>query len=301
MAMLHEYAGVCPCPKSSYSPGQSLLAVPYMLRSVHFLLLLWLLAIATATPLSAQSPPVYAGIDHVEFFVTDLQRSLRFYTQLFGQDLWKNRQTERRYLLLGSAYLALEERETARVDHVCFGIEPYAIDAVQHWLDLQELPWQDYPSGRDLRVDDRDGNRIQLAQHNSWVQLSQTTAAPEAWEDAAVPIFRPLAIDEIFLTVTNLEVDALFYARMLNQTGTLQAGSLWFNIGANARLRLTQAPVGQVPGLNYVAVLVSNTDLEAAAEAVFAAGGIIETILPNGFSFWDPDGHRVLVRTPEML
>jgi len=269
-----------------------------MLRSVHALLLLLALAAASA---QAQSPPVYAGIDHIEFFVTDLQRSLRFYTQLFGKDLWKNRQTERRYLLLGSAYMALEQREVVRVDHVCFGIEPYDINAVHRWLDLQGLAWQDYPSGRDLRVDDRDGNRTQLAQHNTWAQLAQNTAVPEVWDEGAAPIFRPLGIDEIFLTVTNLEVDALLYARMLNQTGTLQAGSLWFNIGANARLRLTQAPVGQVPGLNYFAVLVSNTDLEAAAEAVFAAGGIIETILPNGFSFWDPDGHRVVVRTTGMF
>src|SRR5690606_12854984 len=98
-----------------------------------------------------------------------------------------------------------------------------------------------------------------------------------------------------------LEVDSLFYARLLDRTGTLQAGSLWFELGGGARLRLTQAPAGQAAGLNYFSILVSNTDMEAAAEAVFAAGGIIETILPNGFSFWDPDGHRVLVRTAGMF
>ena len=88
--------------------------------------------------------------------------------------------------------------------------------------------------------------------------------------------------------------------RVLNQTGTLQAGSLWFDVG-NARLRLTQTPVGQTPGVNYFSVVVSATDLGAAAEAVFAAGGIIETILPDGFSFWDPDGHRVLIRTAALF
>jgi hypothetical protein len=145
-------------------------------------------------------------------------------------------------------------------------------------------------------VDDRDGTRTQLAQSNTWKQLSQTTASPQSYPQDEAPVFRPLAIDEIFISVTNLEVDSLFYSRLLNQTGTLQAGSLWFNIG-NARLRLTQTPVGQAPGVNYFAIRVSTTDLGAAAEAVFAAGGIIETILPDGFSFWDPDGHRVLVRT----
>src|SRR5690606_25499337 len=135
----------------------------------------------------------------------------------------------------------------------------------------------------------------QLALDDTWSRLSESAAIQEANASAEPAIFRPLALDEVFLTVTNLEVDSLFYSRLLNQTGSLQAGSLWFKIG-NARLRLTQAPVGQAPGLNYFSVLVSSTNLEEAAEAVFAAGGIIETILPNGFSFWDPDGHRVLVR-----
>jgi len=261
------------------------------------LLLLFLLGTLSAR---AQAP-VYASIDHIEFFVSDLERSLPFYTRVFGAELWKNRQTERRYLQLGNSFLAFEQGEPARMDHLCFGIDAFDIKAVHAWLDRQGLSWQDYPSGRDLRVDDRNGIRTQLAQQDTWAQLTAGTAARADYVAAEPPVFRPLAIDEIFLTVANLEVDALFYARMLNQTGTLQAGSLWFRIGDHARLRLTQTPVGQVPGINYFAVLVSNTDLDMAADAVFAAGGIIETILPNGFSFWDPDGHRVVVRTADQF
>lgn len=247
--------------------------------------------------LFAQPSPEYLAIDHVEFFVTDMDRSLAFYTKVFGADLWKNNQTPRRYLMLGNSYMALEERDSAYVDHICFGINDFAIEDVHAFLGMQGILWQDYPSGRDLRVDDRDGTRTQLAQNNTWQQLAGTTASQESWpQDPSTPIFQPLAIDEVFVTVTNLEVDSLFYSRLLNQTGSLQAGSLWFRIG-NARLRLTQAPVGQAPGVNYFAIHVTNTDMAAAADAVFAAGGIIETILPNGFSFWDPDGLRIVVRT----
>ncbi len=251
---------------------------------------------------TAQIPdePEYASIDHIEFFVTDLERSLKFYTRLFGNDLWKNNQTERRYLVLGNSYMAVEQRDAARVDHVCFGVNDFDIARVHNFLDMQGIAWQDYPSGNDLRVDDRDGTRTQLAQNNTWKQLSQTTASPQAYAMADDAVFKPLAIDEVFISVSNLEVDSLFYSRLLHQTGTLQAGSLWFDIG-NARLRLTQTPVGQSSGVSYFAVLVSNTDLGAAAEAVFAAGGIVENILPDGFSFWDPDGHRVLVRTAALL
>ncbi len=252
-----------------------------------------------ALPLRAQTAPVYSGIDHVEFFVTDLDRALAFYTKLFGTDLWKNNQTPRRYLRLGESYLAVEQGD-ARIDHVCFGIDDFDIDRAHGWLQSQSIPWQDYPSGRDLRVDDRNGIRTQLAQIGTWEQLAGTTASPEApSQNVPEPIFEAYAIDELFLTVTNLEVDALFYSRLLDQTGTLQTGSLWFRLGS-ARLRLTQAPVGQKPGVSYFAVHVAFTDMEAAAEAVFAAGGIIENILPNGFSFWDPDGMRVVVRTGDL-
>lgn len=238
------------------------------------------------------APPVVAGIDHVEFFVTDLERSLSFYRHLFGADIWKNRQTERRYLPLGKAFMALEQRDMARMDHVCFGIREFDVVDLHRYLDEKALVWQDYPSGRDLRVDDRNGTRVQMAAADGWEGISTATAAPEARPAIGASLFHPLAIDEIYITVANLEVDSLHYARLIGKSGVPQAGSLWFDLGSS-RLRLSQAPVGQSPGVNYFSVLVSNTDLEAAAEAVFKAGGIIENILPNGFSFWDPDGMRV--------
>lgn len=275
-------------------PGPRLLITPYLRLFALGLLLLG------GNGAAAQTGPRYAALDHIEFFVTDLDRALTFYSRVFGNEVWKNRQTERRYLRLGNSYLALEQRATPSIDHVCLGIEGFDIDAVHAFLDGQGLMWQDYPSGRDLRVEDRNGIRTQLARNNTWADLAQNTAAPEPRQQDGAPIFRPLALDEIHLMVTSLEVDSLFYARLLNQTGTLQAGSLWYTLGSG-RLRISQTPVGQTPGVNYFSVLVSNTDLETAAEAVFAAGGIIETILPNGFSFWDPDGHRVQVRTTSLF
>jgi catechol 2,3-dioxygenase-like lactoylglutathione lyase family enzyme len=261
--------------------------------------LLLLAMLALCSPLRAQPAPEYAAIDHVEFFVADLDRALDFYTRVFGADLWKNNQTERRYVRLGQSYIALEQQQNVRVDHICFGIADFVIADVHAWLDSQDIPWQDYPSGRDLRVDDRNGIRTQLAQSPTWEQLSAATASRETRTgNGSAPVFDALAIDEVFLTVDDLEVDSLFYSRLLNQTGALQAGSLWFSVGAG-RLRLTQAPVGQLPGVNYFAVRVAATDMEAAADKVFAAGGIVETILPDGFSFWDPDGLRVVVRAEE--
>ncbi len=256
-------------------------------------LLLALLILVTPM-LRAGEPPVVTSFDHVELWVTDLPRSLQFYTRLFGTGIWKNKQSERRYLRLGNGYMALDKQKSAHVDHVCLGVKDFDITLMHKWLKAQALAWHDYPSGNDLGVDDRDGTRVQLAQPDGWHQIESTVAAPETNTTGNDALFHPLALDEVFITVTNLEVDSLHYARMLGKTGTMAAGSLWFDLGS-ARLRLSQAPVGQAPGLNYFSVLVSSTDLNMAAEAVFKAGGIIENILPNGFSFWDPDGLRVEV------
>ena len=257
-----------------------------------------------ALPVAAQDALDYVSIDHVEMFVSSLDRSLDFYTRVFGAELLKNRQSERRYLRLGQSYLALEERaveeDEPRIDHICFGAQDFDIDRTHNWLRAQSIPWQDYPSGSDLHVDDRDGIRTQLAEHGGWERLTANTAERETRQAPDKPVFEAYAIDEVFFTVTNLEVDSLFYSRLLDQTGTLQAGSLWFRIGNSARLRLTQTPVGQKSGVAWFAVHVAYTDMEAAANAVFAAGGIIENILPNGFSFWDPDGIRVVVRSGDL-
>lgn len=266
-----------------------------MPRSLSFALLVLLLVLPSPAP--AQQAPKYAGVDHVALDVVDLGRALVFHTRLFGTELWERPGDEHRYLRLGSAWLALAQSGEARPEHVALGVDDFEPGAAGRWYDLQELRWQ-AAGDSGLQVADADDNRLLLFPHGELASLLQ----PVAEQPSAVPpVFRPLGIDEIFITVGNLEVDGLFYARLLEQTGTLQAGSLWFTLGNGARLRLGQSPVGQLPGLNYFAILVSNTDLEAAAEAVFSAGGIIETILPNGFSFWDPDGHRIVVRTTGMF
>lgn len=267
------------------------------------ILCLIVVASALAAPslvLAGQTPPAYVGVDHVDLTVSSRERSLRFYRRLFGSDLMKDRQNDRRYLRLGSGYLAIDQQDPAGIGQVCFGIRGFDVNQMHVWLKGKNLAWHDNPGAHDLWVADRDGSRVQLAEQSDWAHLQQTTAAPESLPTTVDALFHPLALDEVYITVTNLEVDSLYYARLLGRTGTMQAGSLWFEVGS-ARLRLSQAPVGQAAGVNYFSVLVSNTDLEAAAEAVFKAGGIIENILPNGFSFWDPDGMRVEIHVAALL
>ena len=268
-------------------------------RFASALLLLVLGSSVLAQPASEQAArdwPAYTGISQVALQVMDLERSRDFYTRLFGSEVWRQGAGEAVHLMLGDGVLTLLPHAEAGTAYV--GFEPGSYDAshLTRFLQYQALPVDTLAAPAVLQVDDySNAMRIRLTPRDHAEQLREAAEALEVAATAA-PIFQALSFDELFLTVTDLEVDSLFYARLLNQTGTLQAGSLLYTVG-KASLRVTQAPVGQASGLNYFAVLVSATDLNAAANAIFDAGGIIETLLPNGFTFWDPDGNRVLVRT----
>jgi catechol 2,3-dioxygenase-like lactoylglutathione lyase family enzyme len=248
----------------------------------------------------AQSPaPDYSGFDHLTLEVTDLQRSRDFYSHLFGFEVWQSASGEERYLVLNDdTYLRLREGAEPGVRQLGIGLRDFSLDPLKGYLEREQLPWREDLATEALWVEDGDQVRTYLLAEDSWERLRQEAEAPPARDEA--PIFTPLRLDEVGLNVTNLEVDALFYARLLAHNGLMQAGSLWYSF-AGSRLRLSQTPMGQRAGVGYFSVLIANTDLEAAANAVFAAGGIIETLFPNGFSFWDPDGLRVLVHTTPMF
>lgn len=260
-----------------------------------FLTILMLLTLVGRAWAQGSDVPLYVGFDHLTLEVNDVARSADFYSRVFGAEVWQS--GDENYLVLGKSYLRLRRNDPPRVAQMGLGVQNYTPSTLQGYLEREALRWQAEAGDAALWVEDRDGVRSFLLPADSWAQVSAKATRQSAATDA---IFKPLHLDEIGLSVTNLEVDSLFYARLLGRTGVLQAGALWFDFG-NSRLRLSQTPVGQKPGVSYFSILIANTELEEAANAVFAAGGIIETLLPNGFSFWDPDGLRVEVHTTPML
>src|SRR5436190_12479790 len=112
---------------------------------------------AFASRITPQASLHFGALDHLEFFVSDIQRSLAFYTRVFGNQLWKNNRTARRYLKLGSTYIALEQGPELRVDHFCAGIDGFQIADAHNYLAARSIEYRDYPSGRDLYVADPDG------------------------------------------------------------------------------------------------------------------------------------------------
>src|SRR5579883_1082887 len=174
-----------------------------------------ILAMLGASAVAADGPPRFAAIDHLEFFASDVNASVQFYARIFGNTVLKNNRTTRRYLKLGSAYLAIDTGPQIRVDHFCAGIPGFQVADIHSYLAARNIEYRDYPSGRDLSVADPDSTRLQLASDNGWNALLNGTAAPEQTRSPEAPVFQPFGIEHILLNVSDQEKAAAFYEKIL--------------------------------------------------------------------------------------
>src|SRR3974377_152144 len=79
---------------------------------------------AAALPVRAAEPPLqFSSIEKVEFSVTDLDRSIKFYASIFGPGPYKNKRAEKHYLKLGPAYLGIDRADLPRVNNHSLGIK----------------------------------------------------------------------------------------------------------------------------------------------------------------------------------
>ena len=119
-------------------------------------------------------------LEHVNFTVSDLQRSIDFYTQLFGFEVrWKGSLSDGRaaaHVGDGQQYLALfEAPEPGResndylavgVNH--FGLVVESLDVMAERLaklGVQPTPEQDYEPGRRFYFFDPDGVEVELVEY----------------------------------------------------------------------------------------------------------------------------------------
>jgi catechol 2,3-dioxygenase-like lactoylglutathione lyase family enzyme len=250
----------------------------------------------TSQKLSADPALSFTALDHIEFFASDVGKSVAFYARVFGNTALKNNKTTRRYVKLGAAYIAIETSGQAgiRVDHVCAGIPGFKVADAHSYLTARGIEYKDYPSGRDLAVTDPDGTRLQLASDNGWSLLSPNTASPESIE-VAEPIFRPIGLDHILLNVTDPEKSAEFFAKILGPVAQRTNDRIWFQVG-KSRLGLVKTPEGQRPGVNHYCVLAEPFDYADVAKKLAQAGAKVETPEAAGSpDFRDADGYRVQV------
>ena len=190
----------------------------------------------------------------------DSAKSAAFYSAIFGGPVWKNNQTERRYVMLGPCYIAIEQgRQPMGVDHFSVGIDAFDINALHAYLKRQGIAYRDYPSGRDLNVTDADGIHAQLSADNTWSQLKGATASPVPGTDHGEAIFRPLGLDHILLNVADPEASAVLYAKIFGPITQRNNGRIWFQTG-RSRVGLLKTPAGQTAGVNHFCVSAAPFD-----------------------------------------
>jgi catechol 2,3-dioxygenase-like lactoylglutathione lyase family enzyme len=244
----------------------------------------------------AETPLNFTALDHLEFFASDVVQSVAFYAQVFGNAVLKNNKTTRRYVRLGSSYIAIETAGQAgvRVDHICAGISEFKVANVHTFLTARGIEYKDYPSGRDLAVTDPDGTRLQLASDNGWNLLLGGTASPETIA-AADPIFRPVALDHVLVNVTDLEKSAEFFAKILGPVAQRSEGRIWFQVG-KSRIGLLKTPEGARAGVNRYCIQVERFDNADVTKKLAQAGAKVETPeIPGAPLFRDRDGYLVQV------
>lgn len=269
---------------------------PRIDRRTAVKLTLGMLAIGARRASAAE--PQFTAIDHIEYVVSDIQKSVAFYGRIFGSAVMKNNRTTRRYVKLGPAYIAMDQGLQLRVDHVCAGIPGFQVAAMHSYLQQRGIAYQDYPSGRDLAVADPDGSRLQLASDNGWNLLAGGTASPESIPSAGEPIFRPVGLDHILLNVSDPEKAAAFYEKIFGPVSQRNNNRIWFQVGTG-RIGLLQTPAGQRAGVNHFCVSAAAFDYDVVAKKLTQAGFKLETPeIAGAPDIIDPDGYRVQVMGP---
>jgi catechol 2,3-dioxygenase-like lactoylglutathione lyase family enzyme len=253
-------------------------------------------ALATAALAQDAQPLHFTALDHIETSAPDSAKTAAFYARLFGAPVWKNNKSERRYVMLGSRYIAIEHaRQPLGVDHFSVGIEGFAIAEIHDWLKQRGIAYRDYPSGKDLNVDDPDGIHIQLSADDTWADMKGRLASPEPSPEVASPIFQPIGLDHVLLTVSDLLKSIAFYAKIFGPASQADGTRTWFQAG-KSRIGLLQAPAGLKPGVNYFCVSATAFNFAAALKKLEEAGARVERPETAGVpEFRDPDGLRLQV------
>jgi catechol 2,3-dioxygenase-like lactoylglutathione lyase family enzyme len=254
---------------------------------------------AAARP-SAQAPSLdLAGVDHIEFYVSQPERTRDFFAALFGNTVLRNASAAKRYVKIGAAYVAFERPRTAGgpliTDHVSVAIRNLDMARLHELLDSRAIAYRDYPSGRDTAVVDADGVRTQLSPENGWSLLAPPTFVLDAVVLRDEPVFRPTGIEHVLLNVADPDTSARFYEKVLGPVSSRENNRVWFRVG-RSRIGLLKTADGQRPGVHHFCVSAAPFDYGAAVGRLAALGATIEAPEQSGAAlFRDHDGTLIEV------
>jgi catechol 2,3-dioxygenase-like lactoylglutathione lyase family enzyme len=259
-------------------------------------------ALATRTAISAEAPLRFGGLDHLALAVDDTEKSVHFYTRVFGNTVLKEKTNPRHYVKLGPNYVAMappgQGQASQVINHFCPGIVNFDLAATKRALDKMGIQYRE-ATGVGLFVPDPDGTLVQLWTENSWSHLGET-ATPAAIPSHGEPLLRPTGIDHILVNVSNVEKSTAFYEKILGPVinPASRPRRTWFSGGGGNRLGLALVDPGQKPGIDHYC-LTAPFDRASLAKAVEAAGAkIIQGDVAAGIDFLDVNGIHVQILPP---
>jgi catechol 2,3-dioxygenase-like lactoylglutathione lyase family enzyme len=241
----------------------------------------------------------FDAIDHIEFYVSQVERTRDFFAAVFGNTLLKNASAAKTYVKIGSSYLAFERPRTAggalTTDHVSVAIRNIEMSRVHAFLDARGIAYRDYPSGRDTAIVDDDGLRTQLSPQDGWSLLKAPTFVPDPVALQEEPMFRPIGIEHVLLNVADPEASAKFYEKVFGAVSLRDNTAMWFRVG-RSRIGLRTTSDGQRSGMHHCLVSAAPFNYGAAVARLEARGADVDPPeLPGILSFRDPDGMLVRV------
>jgi len=112
---------------------------------------------------AAQGPPIPAlSLNHVSLAVNDPEVSKQFFQKTFGMPVVSTQGTGIN-LALGTSFLGLYKMPNpGRVDHVCFGVDHYDVNAMAARLEAQGIKATIRKDKPEVYFTDPDGIRFQL-------------------------------------------------------------------------------------------------------------------------------------------
>ena len=122
-----------------------------------------LVGAASAGDAAAQAPAIPAlSLNHVSLAVADPEASKQFFQKTFGMPVVSTQGTGIN-LALGSSFLGLYKMPNpGRVDHVCFGVDNYDVNAMAAKLEAQGIRATIRKDKPEVYFTDPDGIRFQL-------------------------------------------------------------------------------------------------------------------------------------------
>src|SRR5262249_9100688 len=142
---------------------------------------------------SADAPFHSSALDHLALVVDDTEKSVHFYTRVFGNTVMKEKTNPRHYVKLGPNYIAMgpagQGQPSDNFSHFSVGIVDFDLARTKQALDQMGLRYRE-ATGVGLFVPDPDGTLVQLWTENSWSHLGET-AAPARIPSQGEPLLRP--------------------------------------------------------------------------------------------------------------